>query len=72
VNYPEPLVVTNHMEKHCNLLLNITTSFWNKASTSKKIAKSKKKKKNDLVIPKKHKNKEIKNGWGVFSLLFLF
>jgi len=38
VNYPEPLVVTN-MEEHCNLLLNRTpTNFWNKASTSKKIA----------------------------------
>ena len=36
VNYPEPLVVTNHMEEHCNLLLNRTpTGFSNKASTSK-------------------------------------
>jgi hypothetical protein len=39
VNYPEPLVVTNNMEKHCNMLLNRTpTSFSNKASTSKKVA----------------------------------
>ena len=39
VNYPEPLVVTNNMEEHCNLLLNRTpTGFSNKASTSKKVA----------------------------------
>jgi len=39
VNYLEPLVVTNNIEEHCNLLLNKTpTSFSNKASTSKKVA----------------------------------
>ena len=39
VNYPEPLVVTNNMEEHYNLLLNRTpTGFSNKTSTSKKVA----------------------------------
>ena len=38
VNYPEPLVVTNNMEEHYNLLLNITpTGFSNKTSTTKKV-----------------------------------
>jgi hypothetical protein len=39
VNYLEPLIVSNHMEEHYNLLLNRTPiGFWNKASTSKKVA----------------------------------
>jgi hypothetical protein len=41
---PKPLVVTNNMKEHCNLLLNCATfCFRYKAPMSKKVAQSKKK-----------------------------
>jgi hypothetical protein len=43
MNYPEPLIMTHNMKEHGNLLLNrATTSFFDKASSSKLVAKSKK------------------------------
>ena len=43
VNYPKPLVVSNNMKEHCNLLLNCAPSLFRyKSPISKKVTKSKK------------------------------